>query len=287
MFYLLSIIIVISQHTLIELKDVAGFLGYQFDNQINSGLMSVVFRERWELTTDDSLKASLIRYNRQDCEALKTICSFIIRSTALSTERRAVSGGTEEVVSTDSLCKVGDGNRPIFRKAEFVYPEFELVNKCAYFDYQRDRVFARTRQLPSRLSRRQVPITKRRRSLATTISQSAKQCAACGSRKIIGEKTFVRWMIDLKYYKTRIGVKKWQPRYVLGKYRCRKCQEVFTYPNVPIAATSPAIYGYGLMCWCVYHNIVAKQSMLSVQRGLQDIFDLNIPAFHMYRFRSN
>jgi hypothetical protein len=149
--------------------------------------MSIVFRERWELAADDSLNDSLIRYNRQDCEALKTICSFVIRSAALSMERGPVPGGTQEVASSDSLRKVGDGNRPIFRNAEFVYPEFEIVNKCAWFDYQRDRVFARTRRLSRRLSRPRVPITRRQRSLATTISQYAKECAACTSRRIIRE----------------------------------------------------------------------------------------------------
>jgi hypothetical protein len=94
-------------------------------------------------------------------------------------------------------------------------------------------------------------------------------------------------VIDLKYYKTMIGVKKWQPRYVFVKYRCRKCHEIFTCPNAPIVATSRGRYGHGLMCWCVYHNIVAKQSMLSVHRGLQAIFDLNVGAANMYRFRSN
>jgi predicted RecB family nuclease len=170
-----------------RLKDVACFLGYEFDNPVNSGLMSIVFRERWEDTADGSLKEALIRYNRQDCEALKTICSFVIRSAALSMERGPVPGGTQEVASSDSLRKVGDGNRPIFRNAEFVYPEFEIVNKCAWFDYQRDRVFARTRRLSRRLSRPRVPITRRQRSLATTISQYAKECAACASRRIIRE----------------------------------------------------------------------------------------------------
>jgi Transposase IS66 family/RNase_H superfamily len=269
-----------------RLKEIASFLGYKFDNPINSALRSVLFRERWENTTDDSLKEALIRYNRQDCEALKTICSFVTRSAALATERNTIPGSNEEVVSTDSLRKVGDGNRPIFRKAEFFCPEFEIVNKCAYFDYQRDRVVARTRRVPRRLSRHRAPRTKRQLSLATTVSENAKRCTACGSRQIIRERTFVRWVIDLKYYKTRIGVKEWQPRYVFGKYRCRKCREIFTCPNVPIVATSRAIYGHGLTSWCVYQNIVAKQSMLSVHRGLQDIFDLNVGAANMYRFRS-
>jgi hypothetical protein len=269
-----------------RLKDVASFLGYKFDNSINSGLRSVLFRERWENTTDESLKRALIQYNKQDCEALKKICSFVVRSTALATERNTVPERNEEVVSTDSLRKVGDGNRPIFRKAEFLCPEFEIVNKCAYFDYQRDRIFVRTRRLPARLGLHPSKTT-RRLSRSTSVSQILKQCIACGSRKILCEKNLVRWLIDLKYYKTRIGVKKWQPRYLLLRYRCQKCNEVFTYPNIPVLLNSRAIYGHGLMCWCIYHNIVGKQSMLSVYRGLQDIFDLNVGEKNIYRFKSS
>jgi predicted RecB family nuclease len=269
-----------------SLKDVASFLGYRFDNPIGSGLRSIMFRERWERTADDELKGALIRYNRQDCEALRTICAFVSKSAVLATERSTFSGNNEEVVSTDSLRKVGEGNRPIFRKAEFSCPEFEVVNKCAYFDYQRDRVFARTRRVPRNLNGHRAPKTERRLSLATTVSQTCKRCTACGSRNIICEKKFVRWIIDLKYYKTKIGVKKWQPRYLFLHYRCQKCRELLICPNVPFVASSRAIYGHGLMCWCVYHNIVGKQSMLSVHRGLRDIFNLNIHCQNMYRFRS-
>jgi Transposase IS66 family len=61
---------------------------------------------------------------------------------------------------------------------------------------------------------------------------------------------------------------------------------MFISPNVPLIAGSRAIYGHGLMCWCVYHNIVCKQSMLSVHRGLQDIFNMNIPSGQAYHFKS-
>jgi predicted RecB family nuclease len=269
-----------------SLKDVASFLGYRFDNPIKSGLRSIIFRERWERSADDVLKEALIRYNRQDCEALKTICAFLSKSAALAKERNTIPGRHEEVMSTDALHKVGEGNRPIFRKAEFYCPEFEVVNKCAYFDYQRDRVFARTRRAPRSFSGHRALKTKRRRSLATTVSQTCNRCTACESRNIVCEKTFVRWVIDLKYYKTKIGVKKWQPRYLFMKYRCQKCGGIFTCPNVPVVASSRSTYGHGLMCWCVYHNLVGKQSMLSVHRGLLDIFNLNINRQNMYRFRA-
>jgi predicted RecB family nuclease len=263
-----------------RLKDIARFLGYEFNNTVQSGLGSIVFRERWEEGADD-LKDALLTYNRQDCEALRTVCDFVHNSTAL-----ASAGRDTEVIFAESLRKVGEGNRPIFRKAEFLCREFELVNKCAYFDYQRDRVFARSQRLPRKSRSQLAKRTKRRISLATDISEVPNKCPACGSKNIGCEKRFVRWLIDLKYYKTRIGVKKWQPRYLVSRYRCRKCHEQFISPSVPFDVASRTIYDHGLMCWCVYHNILGKQSMLSVHRGLRDIFNLNIPAAKTYRFKS-
>ena len=130
-----------------RLRDVARFLGYEFKGKILTGIGSIIFRERWEKTADNTLKEALIAYNREDCEALMAICNFIRKSTALALGHEKVPGRNEEMVSTESLRKTGEGNRPVFKKAEFAFPEFDFVNKCAYFDYQRDRVFARTKRL--------------------------------------------------------------------------------------------------------------------------------------------
>jgi predicted RecB family nuclease len=268
-----------------RLKDIAGFLGYQFDNEVRSGIGSIIFRERWEETASHTLKEALITYNRQDCEALKTVCEFVRRSAASAAARENIPGQEAEVVSTESLRKIGEGNRPVFRKAQFLYPEFELANKCAYFDYQRDRVFARTRRLSVR-SRSGPKTTQRRLSLATDILGVPDRCPACGSKRLRLVKRSVRWQIDLKFYKTKIGVKKWQPRYVVSHLQCLKCCGTFTLPTVPFVADSRLRYGHGLMCWCVYQSIVGRQSMLSVHRGLMDIFDLHIDPSRLYGFKA-
>jgi len=260
-----------------RLKDVACFLGYEFKSQIQSGLLSIVFRERWEKTADDALKDALIAYNREDCEALRTICRFISKSTTLASAHENVPGRNVEVIPSEALRRVGEGNRPVFRKAEFACPEFDLVNKCAYFDYQRDRVFARTRQRPKKVRSQRAPNTVRRASLTTVVSETRNKCAACGSRKIACERTIQRWLIDLKYYKTGIGVKKWQPRYLIRQYRCRACGDTSLSPNVLFDANSRSLYGHGLICWCVYHNIVGKQPMLQVHRGLCRHFQSKYP----------
>jgi len=268
-----------------RLTDVARFLGYEFKGKIISGLGSIVFRERWEKTGDTSLQEALIAYNREDCEALMAICNFIRKSTALALGHEKVPGRNEGMVSTESLRKTGEGNRPVYKKAEFALPEFELVNKCAYFDYQRDRVFARTKRLCRKSASKRGRRVERRASLSTAVSIRRDKCPECGSGKIKCKRTIKRWLIDLKYFKTGIGVKRWQPRYLIRQYHCRTCKKTFLSPDVPLNASSRAIYGHGLICWCVYNNIVGKQSMLQVARGLTDIFGLNIPHDQPRRFK--
>src|SRR5262249_12279791 len=108
-----------------------------------------------------------------------------------------------EVIPSEILRRAGEGNRPVFRKAEFACPEFDLVNKCAYFDYQRDRVFARTRQRPKKVRSQRAPNTVRRASLTTVVYETRNKCAACGSRKIACERTIQRWLIDPQVLQNR------------------------------------------------------------------------------------
>jgi predicted RecB family nuclease len=107
-----------------RLKDIAGFLGYNFNNSVQSGIRSIIFRERWEETADHVLKDELISYNKQDCQALKTVYEFVRKSTTLASAGENIPGRDEKVHFAESLRKVGEGNRPIFRKAEFACPEF-------------------------------------------------------------------------------------------------------------------------------------------------------------------
>ena len=70
-------------------------------------------------------------------------------------------------------------------KTRFVHPEFNYINDCAYFDYQRERVFVRTNRK-----------LRRRRKLGRGMSQNRKlrkskdyiiidtRCPSCGSRDI-------------------------------------------------------------------------------------------------------
>ena len=60
------------------LKDIAGFLGFRWTDLGATGLHSIIWRKQWERTQDDELKTRLLRYNQEDCLALKVVTDFIL-----------------------------------------------------------------------------------------------------------------------------------------------------------------------------------------------------------------
>jgi len=270
-----------------RLRDVAAFLGCQLDSRIHSGAESIIFREQWEATPDNALRRDLVAYNREDCLALKMVCDFLRTSVGLATKRHKVPGRDEEMALSNTLRRAGEGNRPTFKTAEFALPEFDFANRCAYFDYQRERVYARASNKPrARRQRKHVSRTSRRWSQGSDVVVRCDECPQCGSKRLNPEKEIRRRLIDLRYFKTGIGVKRWQPHYAIWRYRCRCCGERVVSPAVRFNAQRRTIYGHGLICWCVYHNIVGKQSMLQVERSLYDIFGIELPFGGSYRFRT-
>ncbi len=268
----------------IRLRKAASFLDYKFASGIDSGIESIVFREKWRSSGDENLKNELIAYNREDCEALRTVCDFIRQSVTLAEARDRVPGRQENIALSDCLRRAGEGNRPVFKKAEFVLPEFEKANRCAYFDYQRERVYARTKR---KTVARNHPLshTIRRPSQDTEVVVECRICSHCGSSRLSPRTSVRRRLIDLKFFKTGIGVKRWQPNYIIHQYRCRSCGAHLIPPGV-INLDSKTIYGHNLMCWCVYQNVICKQALLQVERSLGEIFGLRLPHSQVYRFRS-
>lgn len=55
------------------LKELGSCLGIEWPSRLDSGLMTLVWRQRWEWTKDDELKRELRRYNERDCEALQIL----------------------------------------------------------------------------------------------------------------------------------------------------------------------------------------------------------------------
>lgn len=117
------------------LKDIATLLGATWSGPVSSGIDSIVWRQRWETEMQASLKEDLLRYNLEDCMALKVVERFLTGLTVGS------SNGQVTVASVDSVPTPFPKS---FGNHGFALPELAGFTKCAYFSYQRDKVFFRT-----------------------------------------------------------------------------------------------------------------------------------------------
>jgi predicted RecB family nuclease len=59
------------------LKDIAQYIGFTWSDKSASGLQSVIWRRKRELTKDERFKDKLIEYNRNDREALLSVKKWI------------------------------------------------------------------------------------------------------------------------------------------------------------------------------------------------------------------
>jgi predicted RecB family nuclease len=122
------------------LKDIGRSIGCDWTEPDASGLQSVAWRMAWERSRDESQKAKLVRYNMEDCLALKAVVEFLARVAPGGTAGGLGDPTSPEVVRMQDA-QGHAGRRHRFGKKQSTLPGFDYVNRCAYFDHQRDKVF--------------------------------------------------------------------------------------------------------------------------------------------------
>jgi len=264
-----------------SLKEVAGLLGFHWTSAGASGLESIVWRERWEDARDEELKTKILEYNRDDCSALRAVTEFIASITACKGKVRSEPSHLDEIVFASEL-QSAVRRKHRFGRPEFCLPDFEFVNGCAYFDYQRDKVNVRRGKRPISIDR--LPARKRplRARANKRIEIRWKRCPRCNSKLLSEGRPLSIRRIDMKFFVG--GVKKWVTVYSSWRYRCHKCGNNFIPPEYPQAANR---YGDGLANWVVYQNVALGQNLLKVQRCLREVFKLDVPTPTVHRFKAS
>ena len=260
------------------LKDIAQYLGFQWSDPNASGLQSIVWRARWEMTGAEKYRDKLIQYNLEDCYALLKVKQFLECLVGKdSPDKRP------DVVFVDDLKK-----KSIFKFCigEFALPEFDALNKCAHFDYQRERVHVRTNDYLKKYYAKSVT-SHRRKYLyigAPNVSIPAPKkepCPLCNknTRKIFEDLS--KKVVDLKFSKS--GVKRWIVQLRSNRFYCRRCKKSF----VPFWYKSiDKKYGHNLMSWTLYQHIVKGQSFRQIASDFQEIFGLHVEKSNVHTFKS-
>jgi hypothetical protein len=166
----------------------------------------------------------------------------------------------------------------MFRPREYASEDFKKVAQCAYFDYQREKVYVRTHKHFKAVNKRDPKFSRLSTRVNKVESIESQRCPHCQSRKIEKAKQLTHDVIDLKYF--RHGVKRWITRVLSWRYSCLKCNNSFRSKEGP---PHPTKYGHGLMSWLVYCNVSCGMNMLRAERSLAEVFGLSLPDSEGYR----
>ncbi len=267
-----------------SLKELGMYLKFSWKSPQASGLDSIDWRYQWENSRDQTLKDKLLRYNLDDCEALNLLTNAVLEIMEHG------ASYPEPVISTDSIR--AESPYRLCRNS-FVIPEFDYINKCAYFDYQRAKVYWRTDDnLKKSLKRKETKARRCQKINKVIRITRQKKCIACKSRKISMHSSFTRIIYDIRF--TATSVKKWITKFASWRFRCLKCGKTFApddyiveacktrgykqLQNMPVASTDlrPTIYktkyGRGLLTWIIYQLIGLRQSHEHITMGLSEMF---------------
>ena len=230
------------------LKDIASYLGFKWSIEEPSGQRSLALRREWELTRSETAKQDLINYNADDCAALEVVVRTLLQLIPRDGDSPTALPYPNSVHVDSLRPQTPYGLGPV----DFVLPELDQINKCAYWHYQRDRIYVRSSPLLRRVARRNQR-KKRRQILPVNVKVDASRpwkCPGCASEKITRRGRHSKLLYDLRF--TTGGVKRWISKYIIDHYKCRSC-------GMPFASDvydwTRHRYGLQLLAY-VIHNLI-------------------------------
>lgn len=265
-----------------DLKTIANSLGFKWSDGDASGLQSIVWRTSWENTGDPTLKEKLLTYNIEDCLALEMLVS-VVRN-VLNYKTVALSAGEVAVVRAEDIQETYPKGYN-WGGQELVLPEMEFINKCAYFDYQRDTVFIRTNKKQYQVVPKQKSRLAKLNQINKKVEISIDECPRCGPEGAVRRKGRAqRTQFDLKFFGG--GIKKWIVKYTTSVCFCKTCQRIFypkEYPGEQSRYGSK--FGHNFMSWVLYQHIVNGSSMSKIQDDLRELFRIEVGLDTLQKFK--
>lgn len=254
-----------------KLKDIGAYLGFHWTEKNASGWESVLWKKNWDKSQDGGLKQQLIQYNLEDCLALKKITGVLSGISANNNE------GNNDGKSLEYICeqKPQDEHDPRnWHSTVYCSPDLDYINRCAYFDYQKEKVYFRTSNSILQVVKKE----KIQQRLSGRVNKCVKfrpprKCSYCGNNKFHSGQHFSKKLFDLKIFQG--GMKRWVTKYSGVDYSCTECHKYYSRKKHRGIKSK---YGHGLICWMVYQNIANGMSGGQIKRILDDAFALPVRA---------
>lgn len=280
------------------LKAVGGCLGCAWSDADASGIQSIAWRMRWDRTREDQWREKLIRYNLEDCAALKRVTEFAYEIAVApqlpggplppSLQSEARNGAASPIVSrVEELDRLGAVNRR--GHIQFFHKEYEYINGCAHFDYQRQRVYIRTSKLLKRSAKGRRRWRNAKLRVSNRVQIVARKCPACGSGELVrwakckqvsGQRTTRKRAFDLMF--TQGGVRRRVIECRTRVHECSACGNVF----LPERYKRLAKHYHGLMSWTMYEHIAHRIGTPMLAEMLREHFGLAVYVSELSEFKT-
>lgn len=266
------------------LKEIGRYLGCVWTEENASGLQSLVWRARWEQSHEQGWKDKLLIYNAEDCHALRKVTEFVqaVGETARHRGEKGVDNTECSSVAWADEINVSS-NRKEWCRQTFIFDDFDHVNRCAYFDYQREKVFLRTSKVIRRACRRHGKPRKRYSSAVNReIVIRSRTCPWCQTKKIrrLSNTNRSKLAYDLKFSEGAIRLQ--LVHCTASRYWCEDCERSF----LPRKYKRLDKYLNGLKSWAMYQHIVHRISLTHIAAMFEDCFGLQIRFQEIHMLKS-
>ena len=248
-----------------RLKDLGALVGATWDSPEASGLQSLVWRYRWEESRDDQLKQKLLRYNQDDCQALKRLLDELRNIGQVAMSRNDVEFALRpKQVSTEDGHLIHNQLKQIIVSAHEEKYQFNRIKIRLMQDSAEEKKKSFSRQEP--ISARNIPSTGGR-----TIRVPRKRHCSHEHRTALNASDEMAEHAIIELFFTKSGCKKTIVRYVGKKADCPTCGTRHLPPTIQLV--QHRIFGHQFQSWVVNQRIVLRLSLDSISTQVDDLFN--------------
>ena len=267
-----------------QLKEIGRYLGCSWSEENASGRYSMMWRKQWEDGTNVSdrktLKDRIMHYNREDCVALKTVVECLTRIDA----HDVTKADPEDRTAPAFVESISERERPAkFGRKDFASKDFEIITRCAYFEYQQTKVFIRTDS--NKRSRTQRLRAQKRRPtyrINRIVEFRTRKCPYCGSTDLHRDRGQYYSKLTLDLRVTSSAIKRWVTKCQHMRHTCKACNRHV----VPKRYKLQPRLGHSLMAWSIHQHVVNRTTFEQMEATLRDHFALQVRFSKLHELKS-
>lgn len=261
------------------LKALGRFLGAAWTAPESSGLQSLVWRHRWEITGADQYLHALFQYNREDCEALRSVAN-------------ALCNIKEKADSEPSVDFVAQRKRYTTEIGSVVHRQFEQILKYAEDGSGKKADRLRLKDAEQADGPKKTGAPKGHQAFQRIIPAQAARTFRVASKKrcprhhipLVSdpEKPAEKTVIDLVF--NRNGCRKTVATYVGTKAYCPKCTSSYSPPCFDRLYRSS--FGHGFQVWTIYQRIILRLPYRIITQVMEHLFGVGMSQATIVNFLS-